>query len=705
LPAGTHYIFVDGDSGGGGGFDLTVKIAPTFAWTLLKPSADTRSIWVSSKPGASDTAAGGGPNNCLTQAAPCRTLAHARTQLRNGQPDWLLLEKGSTFAEALLDWDRSGRSAAEPMVLASYGAGTRPRIHSGNNSGFAKYDGVQVKHLQIVGLYFKAERRDPAQCPSATFTVRGQSSIGTYTDELDGLQWRSSEATPDEDILIEDCYFEQYHFNLSIQAQTPNGLSQKSPIRNFRIRGNVIVDAWAYQYDWECCWVTDVDSSGIYSDNIDGLVLEGNVLSHNGGLINTHDDPRKLPPSCSTPACTADSTKSAVCLGTQQNPGRYYGSAWTPGTRPSASMSTVPIRFHAHTRTHQAYINSLVRNAVFSGNIISEGEGAQLRGGGDFVDNFVFRTTRGYDHGVATTLTAGGVSGRIADNVFYGGTDFPDPNPGIGGPRGSGVEITNVKASADPTTIPSVPVRNNLFLHDASAHPYGYAIRVSGADPHQGIPPFSCTPTIVNGATYVPRYCTVSDVWIENNIVYSWRGGFQFWGDPDRGGATRDLRRIKVTGNILQNPVDDTASLLEHNARCGMIGPASCTQPYAFNPFVYSGQRYWRGGMAEWFRINDGPAVALTQWPPGGGLASQVAFRGQSSAVTLGTFRELASGMLDALGIGYKNSDPTSTAEMVFLREARRQGRDSWRPSFFAPVINSAFRRWYTPCPPGATKC
>src|SRR3954453_2794115 len=78
-------------------------------WAVVTPSDDTRTIYVSSSTGSDD-------NNGRSATHPVRTLKHAKSMLRDGKPDHLLLKRGDRFAGGLGDWTISGRSEDEPIL-------------------------------------------------------------------------------------------------------------------------------------------------------------------------------------------------------------------------------------------------------------------------------------------------------------------------------------------------------------------------------------------------------------------------------------------------------------------------------------------------------------------------------------------------------------------------------------------------------------
>ncbi|MEM8756809.1 MAG: right-handed parallel beta-helix repeat-containing protein [Planctomycetota bacterium] len=231
----------DGENGGGGGGggDDGPPVDPTDfetdedGWTLLEPSVDTRKIYV---------AANGNDNNTgRSPGQAVRTIGRGVSLLRDGRPDWLLIRRGDTFREAIGGWRLSGRSESEPMVVTTFGEGRRPRLITDGDGVNMVNNRVAREHLRFVGLHF-----EPSQ-------------LGTEV----GFVATTNRA---EDILIEDCYFRGYKVNISFDVAASEGFS-----RNIRIRRNVLLDAMG-----------DSHSQGIFADEVDGLLIEGNVIDRNG---------------------------------------------------------------------------------------------------------------------------------------------------------------------------------------------------------------------------------------------------------------------------------------------------------------------------------------------------------------------------------------------------------------------------------------
>lgn len=210
-------------------------------WTELTPSADSRRVFVSSS-GGDDFHDG------LSEGTAKRSLAAAIPLLRHGHPDWLLLKRGDTWRESLGHWKRSGRSASEPMVVTSYGAGgERPRLLTGVDNGLITLHAgdapPRIDYLALVGLHMHADAYVGGASPSA-------------------VAWLA----PTDGVLIEDCFLQGYEVDIRFSEAAGRK-------RNVRIRRNVIVDAFATE---------GVIGHGLFLAACDELVLEENVIDRNG---------------------------------------------------------------------------------------------------------------------------------------------------------------------------------------------------------------------------------------------------------------------------------------------------------------------------------------------------------------------------------------------------------------------------------------
>jgi hypothetical protein len=167
--------------------------------------------------------------------------------------------------------------------------------------------------------------------------------------------------------LVEDCYFQAYESNVVLMGTTGRQT-------NTAIRRNVIVDAYN---------TLSSNSAGIYTDKVDGLLIEENVIDHNGW----RDD--------------------------------------VPGSTPNWYR-------------HNIYIQNGCTGIVFRGNIVAGTDGLQQRPGGLCDDNLFLKNAISLQFGSGTWPEPGGVSGAIHDNVILDGRNLDAPNP-----RGWGLILGN----------------------------------------------------------------------------------------------------------------------------------------------------------------------------------------------------------------------------------------------------------------------
>ncbi|MBA3284216.1 MAG: peptidoglycan-binding protein [Nitrosopumilus sp.] len=204
---------------------------PSTGWTTFNASSDTRKIYVSSSQGNDS-------NDGLSTNNPVETLNKARSLLRNGYPDWLLLKKGDVWNnESLSSWKISGRSAMERMVIMSYGTGSRPRIESGTNSGFTTSGSVVVNNIAVIGIHFKGSNK--------YYGIHGNAA-GSHS-------------------LYEDVVVENYSDGVAFTGNS-------GTISNIVFRRSHIID-------------TDNDTSksnGFYASKTVNLTIEENIFDHNG---------------------------------------------------------------------------------------------------------------------------------------------------------------------------------------------------------------------------------------------------------------------------------------------------------------------------------------------------------------------------------------------------------------------------------------
>lgn len=332
--------------------------------TVITPAPDSRIIYVSSSQGNDS-------NSGLSSSAPVKTLIKAQSLLRDDMPDWMLLRRGDTWVEERLagayndGFAIGGRAETEPMVIGAYGSGTaRPRIVYGGREGafWGSGEGSEVENLALIGIEFEGNREDGKQ-PDTGFSLTAASS----------------------NLLIEDCVFEKFGTGVSIRGYYRT-------IHNVTLRRSQIVDNSPF---------TD-RSQGIYVANTHKLLIEENLIDHNG---------------------------------------------WKNADRSDATL-----------QNHNIYLTNLTRDVVVRRNIIANASshGLQARSGGIIEDNVFVGNPISLSFGLVNgaDLVPGGVSGRISGNLFLESSDIA---PGVA--RGWAIEVANIKPGS------GTAISNNIFAH------------------------------------------------------------------------------------------------------------------------------------------------------------------------------------------------------------------------------------------------
>jgi hypothetical protein len=193
-------------------------------------------------------------NDGLSEAKPVKTIAKGKSIIRDGMPDRLLLKRGDVWNEPLGTWSKSGKSAAEPLVVSTYGSAVeRPLLKTGNKGALYAAPGDTINYVAFMGLHMYAHTRDPG----------APEFVGPEGEE--GVRWLSNT----DELLFEDMYVHFYEGpNFTIQGTVPD----KNTITNVKFRRNVIADSYN----------TTGHSQGIYAQQVTNLLIEENLFDHNG---------------------------------------------------------------------------------------------------------------------------------------------------------------------------------------------------------------------------------------------------------------------------------------------------------------------------------------------------------------------------------------------------------------------------------------
>jgi PKD domain len=510
-------------------------------WTNIQPSADSRVVYVSSSSG-SDL------NNGLSNAAPVKTIAKAKTLMRSGRPDWMLLKRGDAWYESLGIWGISGRSTYEPAVVSSYGTSTvRPVLNTGNSNGIIinnSTGGATLNYVSFIGLNFYAHTRDP-NGPSILNTAP---NTGFYM------------VRNGTDLLIEDCVFDSYATNIAIQGET-TGFS------SVRIRRNIVVDAYS----------TNTHSQGAFFHKVQGITIEGNVFDHNG----------------------------------------WNGQIEVPAT----------------VFNHNVYVTTENSGLIFKDNISANASshGLQARPGGIvsgnvFIDNPI-HLSFGFLNG-GSSVTPGGVSGTIENNVFVGTREIN------GETRGWAIEAGNLKPGGNTT------IQDNIFAFDTSQKNASIVLSYG------------------TGYTNPEQAAGINDLIIEDNVVYKWARAISIKAGLIPGGTgERALNNLVVRDNEFQKTIAQPGAMVDH------------LTPYSPTEELWSGNYYSSGTPdTNWFRMENYAPMTWATW--------------QSTIDTTGAKTAPAYLNPERNIISYNASVGGPATQGAYLAELRLKSRNNWRPQY-----------------------
>jgi len=239
-------------------------------WTVFTPSATSRIVYVSNSGSdgsaviynKDDAAIGPDPFNPVGPISAYETVPAALATRRVGQPDWVLFKRGDTWVKTVNMQLTGGYSATEPSLIAAYGGtGALPLFKESFNvshTSALRIGGLGSSWSAVNGLEFYAYTRDPAS-PDYVEPIHTIEAPQYHTG-FDG----SSDGTY-QGFLIEGCKFRFFDDN---QNQGPNDIT---------IRRNIFLNNYA--------GTGQGHSQGLYNALNNGLIVEENVFSHNGWVV------------------------------------------------------------------------------------------------------------------------------------------------------------------------------------------------------------------------------------------------------------------------------------------------------------------------------------------------------------------------------------------------------------------------------------
>jgi hypothetical protein len=225
-------------------------------WTVVTPSSNSKIIYVSSSQGNDN-------NSGLSPLAPVYSFAKAQSLMVSGQPDEILLKSGDTFSDSFQNWNASGESVQMPAVISYYGSGPRPLIYTGSaGTGFATStyanSGTVVNYLDVIGLQFEANLRDP--------------TIGTVNTSFAGEDAGFEFYANGGNVLVEDCSFNYYLDDFNIEGIGGSYYTNAS-VSNITIRRCVVDNSYAFNSG---------HSQGLYAFNVSNLSILQSTFDHDG---------------------------------------------------------------------------------------------------------------------------------------------------------------------------------------------------------------------------------------------------------------------------------------------------------------------------------------------------------------------------------------------------------------------------------------
>lgn len=371
-------------------------------WSHYEPHADTVIFYVSASQGDDG-------NDGLSEATPVQTVARALALAKDrsedatvARPDWILFKAGDTWQEGFAfrsDTVRGGLSIEHPFLLSSYGEGERPLFVWADSGPLWSYGWYGSGHptgdeapayWSILGLSFYTPNKDPASSDFQEGRLYEDSNPPGVYFQREGHH-----------ILFEDCRFQ--FTPLVVQSEWPHHIA---------IRRSHFLDNYGY-HDHEETDAIYHHAQGIYMNEVDEVLIEENLLDHNGWLSAESDHP-----------------------------------------------TTAPTIYN-----HNIYLNTDTTNVVVHGNITarSSADGVKARGGGAVLNNLAIGdgipiNVNGYGHeGVETTARY---------NVVMKSLDLPLHGP----PESSGHQERDwgiYFGALDPDTLDVV---GNIIAHSPGGH-------------------------------------------------------------------------------------------------------------------------------------------------------------------------------------------------------------------------------------------
>ena len=234
-------------------------------FSILQPSSGSQIIYVNNISGddstaeiytASDSAVGEDPFDPTNTIKPFATLAAAYENMREGEPDMMLLAAGGVWHESLEV--TNGRNTSERSIYSSYGSGSRPELRTGSQIGI---ETRQCSNVIISNIKFWAHTRDDEGPYFENFD--GASGFNFFTRDNRFIQ----------NVLIEDCFFRSYKGNVL----TGTGNEGRHAMDKVVLRRNMISRNYSVDSHSQGLFYSGAGATGGTT-----ILLEENIFYHNG---------------------------------------------------------------------------------------------------------------------------------------------------------------------------------------------------------------------------------------------------------------------------------------------------------------------------------------------------------------------------------------------------------------------------------------
>jgi hypothetical protein len=184
---------------------------------------------------------------------PVHTLQKALSLVRNGHPDRILFKRGDVFraVDLAANIQVQGRSPFEPLIIGAYGSNRLPRPILQSHLGLGAK--VEPRYLVFQSLDLFADTRDPSSPSFSKKRMSDNQNIGI------GM------VCPGRFLWIEDCRLRDFAMDFVLQAPLTNYFD------TLVIRRCQVLDSWNFG-----------NSSGIYLENFQNVLIEENLFDHNG---------------------------------------------------------------------------------------------------------------------------------------------------------------------------------------------------------------------------------------------------------------------------------------------------------------------------------------------------------------------------------------------------------------------------------------